>query len=69
MCPRNSGRLFTDATNVGDPDGTGAVLGERWASSNVSPTKNSAGYLSGAVLNNRCPRSQNPAGRWVVSLI
>ena len=58
MRPRSSVRVLTDATG-GGPDGTKAVR-ERCASSNASPAKNLAGYVSGVVLNNLCPRSQNP---------
>jgi len=41
-CPRSSVRLFTDPTGGGGPDGVG-VVGERCASSNISPAKNFAG--------------------------
>ena len=59
MCPRSSVSVVTDATGGGLPDGTGAV-GQRWASSNASPAKNFARQVSGVVLNNLCPTSQNP---------
>ena len=59
-CPRSSVRVFADATEGGGPDGIAAVR-ERCASSNTSPAKNFAGYVLGVVLNNLCPRSQNPA--------
>ena len=62
MCPCSSVRLLTDPTGGGTPDGAG-VFGERWASSNTSPAKNFAGYVSGVVLNNLCPKSQNPVTR------
>ena len=67
MCPRNSVRLFTDETGGGGRGGTGAVR-ERCESSNASPAKNFAGKVSGVVLNNLWPRSQNPVARQNVSL-
>jgi len=57
--PRSSVRVLTNAMGGGGPDGTGAVE-ERCASSNASPARNFAGYVSGVVLNSLCPRSQNP---------
>jgi len=62
MHPRSSVRVLTNAMGGGGPDGTGAV-GERCVSSNASPAKNFAGYVSGVVLNSWCPRSQNPVTR------
>ena len=59
MRPRSSVKVFTHATVGGGPGGTGAVR-ERCASSNASPARNLAGYVSGVVLNSLCPRSQNP---------
>jgi hypothetical protein len=67
MCPRSSVRVFTDVMVGGGPDGAGAV-GERCASSNASPARNLAGYVSGVVLNSLCPRSQNPVKRQNVIL-
>ena len=59
MRPRSSVRVFTDATEGGGLDGTGAV-GQMCPSSNAFPAMNFAGYVSGVVLNNLCPESQNP---------
>ena len=68
MCPRSSVRVSTDATEGGGPGGT-PVVEERCVSSNTSPAKNFAGYVSGVVLNSLCPRSQNPVVRWYVILM
>ena len=62
MWPRSSVRVLTDATGGGGPDGTGAT-GERCASSKTPPARNFVGKVSGVVLNNLCPRSQNPFPR------
>ena len=59
MRPRSSVRVFTDATGGGEPDSIGAVR-ESCASSKASPARNLTGKVSGEVLNNLCPRSQNP---------
>jgi len=58
--PRSSVRVFTDATGGGDSIG---AVRERCASSKASPARNLTGKVSGAVLNNLCPRSQNPVPR------
>jgi len=68
MCPRSSVRLFTDAMGGGGPDGIREV-GERCESSNASPAKNFAGYVSGVVLNSLWPRSQNPVARRNVNFV
>ena len=62
MRPRSSVRVFANATGGGGPESIGAVR-ERCASSNASPARNLTGKDAGVVLNNLCPRSQNPFPR------